>query len=387
MKSFVSIFCGWLLIAGAERPWTMHTIDGTLFGADGTKLAYANPDRHPDIVTGWEQSNVARLYLHPGKPTAQWPYVEVPAPAVEDAFVADLDGDGFGDIITLSEGNEQRVTIHWAPGHETRYGQSQFWQSSDLPCAYRRSRWMFGIPMQVDGKHGLDLVVGSKDPAGTLGWLEAPASPRDPLAWRFHPIGPAGWVMSIVEMDVDRDGLNDLLVSDRYGSNRGIRWLKNPGPGKAQMAPWPNQVIGLTQGQPMFMHATTDTILAMDLNAGLVRFTRSENHPWQADTIAYPTFAGTRGKAVTQGDLNADGRADLVMSFEGARDRHGVVWRDAATNAFKSISGKRGVKYDLVLLLDMDDDGDLDVVTSEENNNSTTDKGLGVVWFENPDRD
>ena len=38
------------------------------------------------------------------------------------------------------------------------------------------------------------------------------------------------------------------------------------------------------------------------------------------------------------------------------------------------------MKYDLVALLDLDNDGDLDAITTEEA------KNLGVIWFENPNR-
>jgi hypothetical protein len=37
-----------------------------------------------------------------------------------------------------------------------------------------------------------------------------------------------------------------------------------------------------------------------------------------------------------------------------------------------------GVKHDLVELIDLDDDGDLDLLTCEEVTN------LGVIWYENP---
>lgn len=42
------------------------------------------------------------------------------------------------------------------------------------------------------------------------------------------------------------------------------------------------------------------------------------------------------------------------------------------------ISGAPGVKYDNLELLDLDGDGDLDVVTSEQI------EQLGVIWYENP---
>ena len=44
------------------------------------------------------------------------------------------------------------------------------------------------------------------------------------------------------------------------------------------------------------------------------------------------------------------------------------------------ISGPKGTKYDLVFPIDLDADGDLDVLTCEEAEN------LGVIWYENPTR-
>jgi len=39
---------------------------------------------------------------------------------------------------------------------------------------------------------------------------------------------------------------------------------------------------------------------------------------------------------------------------------------------------QHGIKFDLIQSLDLDQDGDLDIVTCEERNN------LGVIWYENP---
>jgi hypothetical protein len=48
-----------------------------------------------------------------------------------------------------------------------------------------------------------------------------------------------------------------------------------------------------------------------------------------------------------------------------------------------NISGPIGYKYDRIELLDLDGDGDLDVVTTEENYGQNS-SGLGLLWFENP---
>ena len=72
------------------QPWLRHVIDDQSRGADGTRLADANGDGLIDIVTGWEQGGVTRVYLNPGPKLAKsrWPNVTVgPAQAVEDAVL------------------------------------------------------------------------------------------------------------------------------------------------------------------------------------------------------------------------------------------------------------------------------------------------------------
>lgn len=387
-------FCLLLTSAHAQMtfPWQRHTIDDTSFGADGTKVCFANQDSLPDIVTGWEQGDVTRLYFHPGDPTEKWPYVEVPSPAVEDALVVDLDQDGFSDIVTLSEGKHRRITVHWAPSSWKKYAQSSAWRSRDIPCSVDRTQWMFGVAHQVDGKHGVDLIAGSKGEDGTLGWLEAPANPRDLDQWNFHEISTAGWIMSIKILDVNQNGYSDVLISDRKGASRGIRWLQHPATQTDKLFhPWVNHVIGLTNGEPMFLSATDWNgddqldIFVPDLYGQLVHFA-STSGGWTSDNIEYPTQAGKRGKSVIVGDLNMNGSLDLVTTYEDADQHHGVMISTRTNSGWQHhpISDTLGRKFDFAELVDLDQDDDLDILTSEENNNSATEGGLGVVWYENP---
>ena len=85
------------------------------------------------------------------------------------------------------------------------------------------------------------------------------------------------------------------------------------------------------------------------------------------------------------GDIDLDGRLDLVFSCENATgEKSGVRWLswkesplDAAWTDYE-ISGPTGVKFDRLELIDLDADGDLDVLTCEER------ASLGVFWYENP---
>ena len=75
-----------------------------------------------------------------------------------------------------------------------------------------------------------------------------------------------------------------------------------------------------------------------------------------------------------------------MFSCENAKDKSGVMWlsyRHSVTDKVwdaHEVSGRVGTKFDIVVLRDLDADGDLDVITCEEREN------LGVIWYENPTR-
>jgi hypothetical protein len=90
------------------------------------------------------------------------------------------------------------------------------------------------------------------------------------------------------------------------------------------------------------------------------------------------------GKAVAVTDVDLDGQMDLVITCENARNVSGIFWMRQSTAGqwqAQDISGaEQGIKFDRIELLDLDLDGDLDVITCEERDN------LGVIWYENPTR-
>jgi hypothetical protein len=110
---------------------------------------------------------------------------------------------------------------------------------------------------------------------------------------------------------------------------------------------------------------------------------------WREHEIAFPPNMG-HSKAVKLGDINLDGQLDIVLSCASAGEpRSGVVWMEYGTSVFDSswidheISGPEGSKFDRLELIDLDGDGDLDVLTTEENFGDDS-RGIGVIWYENP---
>lgn len=361
------------------EPWKRHTIDATGRGADGVKLADANGDGRLDVVSGWEEAGEVRVYFNPGpgKSRDPWPTVTVgKAASPEDAIFADLDNDGFTDVISFCEGKTRAVFVHWG----SRAGT---WEMQPVPAARDRTMWMFGAMLQVDGKHGADIIAGGKLAGAGLGWFESPANPRDLAAWKWHPMRPVGWVMSILTPDMDGDGDSDVLFSDRRGERSGVYWLENPS--------WKEHAIGSAGREVMFIdHVDFDRDGRKDVLAAVkpgeihVHLSRSANGTkWESSVIPVRANVGT-AKAVRAADLDGDGTLEIAYSCEQALgEKTGVVYLKRAASGewiAHDVAGPEGVKYDLIELIDIDGDGDLDILTTEE-----VDR-LGVIWYENPAR-
>lgn len=379
----------------AHAGWKRHVIDDSSRGADGVRLADVNGDGRLDIATGWEQGGAVRVCLNPGPERAKekWPAVTVGRAAdVEDAMFADLDGDGAPDVVSCSEGKTRQISIHWSPPNRARLLDADAWHTEALPASANKMMWMFALPLQLDGRHGVDLVAGGKGTGAAVGWFESPDRARQLADWKWHELRPVGWLMSLVASDMDGDGDVDVVFSDRKGKRCGAYWLENPGLGAAQTQSWREHAIGGVGTEAMFLQLADldqdgleDVLLAVKPQEVLwLRRDNPSGRSWQSHSIPLPDNIGT-AKAVSIADLDGDGKQDLLFSCENARPpRHGLMWlsSDDGPQAGKwtphELSGGDGVKHDLIAVVDLDGDGDLDAITTEEVNN------LGVIWYENP---
>lgn len=368
-------------LAGTERAvvadpvWAMHTI-GTLVGADGHDMADADHDGDADIVVGGEESSTVALYLRPADPRAPWLMIgSYRHSSVEDVTFCDLDGNGRKDI--ASAGEDKRIRI--APVLDGAVAApvvvavaSNLEQFTAVTCA------------DVDDDGANDLVVGGRLGAGGVTGIYILRSPTPWIgtSWTKELVGLAGWTMHLEVQDVDGDGLLDVIAPDRL-----------------QAAPTVNGVRYWTRISGAWAAVVVAAVVNGNLPRYLDRRPGADAMLWgevrESDQTSRLLLDGAllpfpAGRGPVQGvrlaDLDDDGDLDAIWSTGEVggvvqpTTVPGLEWLEATPAGWdlRTISGPTGGKWDEVTTLDVDADGDLDVITTEQR------LGLGLVWFEQP---
>ena len=274
-----------------------------------------------------------------------------------------------------------------------------------------------------------DIVVGGKElnrPA-SVGYFSSP-TPRVASSWVWHPITPAGWVMQMEVVDMDGDFDLDIVYTDRDPidvgvtepdtSKMGLRWLENDGAPtpdwtEHNISPMISPTVGEryhkwftldhwdSDGEPDIIDCRSATDLTPD-NEMSIWLNGGDAASWTELSVPVPDDIGLCQHA-TVADVNTVGGKDLGFTFADAGEltgdpdtKSGVIWlKNSGTPTSPSwtrheIGGSEvGIKYDNLIWRDLDDDGDLDALTSEQHEDTDDDAvlgpGLGVVWYENPD--
>ncbi len=365
-------------VAG-KSGWRCHVIypDPNNHGPDGINFHDWDDDGDLDLLVNYEEGKYSRLFFNPGdgKIRNLWTdYIEFKHGKCEDSGIGDLNNDGLVDYIANGG------WIYFNPG-KSMIRKPGSWQKMTL--FDREQRVPIVIDLDEDGLN--DLVVGAQS------WFKQPKKDkRNPKNWKRYELGSVTWPMTCMVNDLDGDGDKDIVVQERR--KQGTFYFENPGLKKV-MNKWPVRVIDKQTGG-MFMamgdlngDGRIDLVKASDKVRIFLRINDTGHPKYKMVEVEKPiqpksVKVNAKPKGVAILEMNGDPTYPEILIIP---EYEAQLWYLAlsADGRWSShvldIPGPESrKKMDNAFVADLDEDGDLDVVTTEENG------GWGVIWFENP---
>lgn len=320
--------------------WTRHLIDDNKPGQ--ATFVYAsdiNGDGAKDIITGgfW--------YQQPGSLNGEWRRFSLGDKATNIALVADFDGDSDNDILASGwRGYDHKPSLIQRILNRLEIKKYEYktignrfvWARNDghgnfeilENIEHASGDFLQGIALLNDSADQLKRILLSWHHTGE--GLQALTLPDDPVnqIWQWSVLHPESQDEQINVGDIDNDGFNDILL--------GTKWLRHRGPDD-----WELKNISNSPGEP------------------------------------------DRNQLV---DLNNDGLLDVVIGYQAISEKGKLAWYQQPDDGeglwqehlIAEIIGPMSLS-----VTDMDGDEDMDIVAGEHNLLTPQDSKL--LWFENLD--
>jgi hypothetical protein len=221
----------------------------------------------------------------------------------------------------------------------------------------------------VDNDGDLDIIIGSN--IGTIWWFEN----TDSKNWQRRQLGD--FALSDkggITVDIDGDGFIDQVS--------GGTWFKNPGDKNAEWQRFENGAIYAYDMQAADLNndGLPEIVAVSELEGTFIYFpgTKPEKK-WKKIRIGDGVPGGIAPLGIT--DIDGDGDLDIIRTNIWFDNINGDAskWNEHKTLRFVQYQGKFALSS-RVFAIDMDADGDMDIVQAESNNPNGS-----IAWHENKD--
>jgi hypothetical protein len=389
LLTFTSISVGqeaWLNEIGkpGESGWRCNVIqpDPKDHGPDGFNYNDWDGDGDLDVLVNFEEGGFSRLYFNPAKEKIRGLWTDF----IEFKNHGKCEDSGMGDLD--DDGEIDYIAngghVYFNPGKKALRDPEK-WIKMTLFEEEARNP----LVSDIDGDGLADLIVGARS------WYKQPAvNKHDAANWKRFELGKAEWPMSCIVTDIDGDGDQDILVQER--KRQGTFYYVNPGKEHVK-EPWPVQVIDPQTGG-MFMtigdvngDGRLDLIKAASKICIYLRTNDQGVPTYKKVEVDIPTQPASvkveaKPKGIGMLEMNGDPKhLEIVIIPEYAAQ----LWYLSMTGDGTSASDWKNTLMDIPLpesrkKMDnaylVDLDGDGDLDMATTEENG----GWGVIWFENP---
>ncbi len=357
----------WADSDGAAVPsFTTREITGQSAGIQHPPVGDLDGDGDADLIatepTGDQIRWIRNGTLHRSAAFGAPVTIDAAADIPSWVSTADLDRDGDQDALLINLGASGAV--RW---RENTNGAGSFGPANLIFTAFHARSIRVG---DLDRDGDLDLVTTATSASPRVAWHENTAG--DASSWTTRTISSTYLFPAPADVgDVDRDGDLDVIVGSTEDASDSLDWFENTaGNGSA----WTEHAIAATQAFPTDVRlADVDGDGDLDAFYGIAGYatiawkenTAGDGSAWSNHIIE--DGQSTAGpNTVEPVDMDRDGDVDVVVASRGSNNSAWFENANGAGTSWTRHSLGSGAKLFRLRTSDLDLDGDLDVVGSGE---------------------